>query len=683
MIARHVRKGALWKYSNVRMFLRGAINQQRNSKAGYSDRDHLLAAVEWLERAQDVTGDGGICGRYSLKEGWSSSYPETTGYIVPTFLALARELGDARFHKRAEKCVEFLLSLQLSEGAFPAGEVADNRTDPSVFNTAQIIHGLVSWHAAAADDRALQAARRAGEWLLSVQDQDGAWRQYSYENVATTYSAHAGCWLAQLGQHAGEQRFLRASSRHLDWVLSHCDPETGWIDLCGFSTQEHQARVGLTHTVAYTLWGILLTSEILGRIDGLNAARRAAEAIARRLELSRWLPGVLNYRWEGQVEFACLTGNAQMAVLWFRLYERDSDPRYLNAALKALDLVKAAQPMDRAEREIRGGIPGSDPIWGDYIYATIPNWSAKYFIDAMLAKKDILAALPERPRGRWQVPQDVPTRLPRSPITPSVRRPKVVIYTSPTSTKVAQMLEDWSSWNFRPDRVLIERRPSEGRYSRLRKKVRNDGFRWIFNRFVRNPAVHRLVASSESWEDPISVCRRNNIPYVEVGPLESAESLELIRKMEPDLAIHAGAGIMRASLLSIHKLGTLNAHMGILPFYRGMNVAEWAAFTDDPVGCTVHWIDPGIDTGDIICVRMIDPSRCRSIAQLRSAVDKAQMGLLGEVVRLIVESGQGIPGRKQAYAEGLQFFQMHGELVAVLEAELAKGRGPTAEFPPV
>jgi len=49
-------------------------------------------AVRWLSRAQDssTSDDGGVARHYSLVDGWSTSYPETTGYIVPTMLACAR-----------------------------------------------------------------------------------------------------------------------------------------------------------------------------------------------------------------------------------------------------------------------------------------------------------------------------------------------------------------------------------------------------------------------------------------------------------------------------------------------------------------------------------------------------------------------------------------------------------------
>ena len=124
-------------------------------------------------------------------------------------------------------------------------------------------------------------------------------------------------------------------------------------------------------------------SEVLCGRRGHRRDRAAALGVARRLELSGSPPGGADNRWRAAATWTCLTGNAQMALVWFTLFERTSDSRFLNAALKAIDLVKSAQPMTSAHPGIHGGIPGSDPIWGDYIRAAIPNWSAKFFIDAL------------------------------------------------------------------------------------------------------------------------------------------------------------------------------------------------------------------------------------------------------------------------------------------------------------
>ena len=62
--------------------------------------------------------------------------------------------------------------------------------------------------------------------------------------------------------------------------------------------------------------------------------------------------------------------------------------------------------------------------------------------------------------------------------------------------------------------------------------------------------------------------------------------------------------IMRPRMFNLPRLGTINCHAGMLPFYRGRSVLNWALINDEPtVGITVHFIDDGIDTGDIILQR--------------------------------------------------------------------------------
>ena len=60
------------------------------------------AALDWLGAAQDrsASADGGAARHYSLVQGWGPSYPETTGYIVPTLLAAGERLGDAALTAR-------------------------------------------------------------------------------------------------------------------------------------------------------------------------------------------------------------------------------------------------------------------------------------------------------------------------------------------------------------------------------------------------------------------------------------------------------------------------------------------------------------------------------------------------------------------------------------------------------
>ncbi|MBU0755389.1 MAG: hypothetical protein KJ645_09630, partial [Planctomycetes bacterium] len=143
--------------------------------------EHLRGAMEWLYRAYRVTGGQGVAARYTLDAGWTSAYPETTGYIIPTLLRYWDLSGEERFQGAALDLADWLLSIQFESGAFPGGHL-DQGKGPVVFNTGQILIGLMETYCWSGDERYADAALRAGDWLAGVQDEDGAWRRHTYKN---------------------------------------------------------------------------------------------------------------------------------------------------------------------------------------------------------------------------------------------------------------------------------------------------------------------------------------------------------------------------------------------------------------------------------------------------------------------------------------------------------------------
>ena len=79
----------------------------------------LRSLINWILDAQNA--DGGIAAYYSLLTGYSASYPEVTGYIIPTLFDFALTSNDASARDAAYRATEWLLSLQMPSGAFPAG----------------------------------------------------------------------------------------------------------------------------------------------------------------------------------------------------------------------------------------------------------------------------------------------------------------------------------------------------------------------------------------------------------------------------------------------------------------------------------------------------------------------------------------------------------------------------------
>ncbi len=400
----------------------------------------------------------------------------------------------------------------------------------------------------------------------------------------------------------------------------------------------------------------------------------AAERLARRLELSRFLPGLIGSDWRGRSRYACLTGNCQMALIWFRLHSLSRNLRLVNAALKAIDLVKLAQPMRNPNSGLLGGIPGSDPVHGSYIEGAVPNWAAKYFIDALLEKRRVLSEL-RTGSAKLAATGEAPTGpIVSGPASAPRRRLNTMMLTTDRSQKVPQMLRAWRGRDIGNLTVVVEHRAPEPAAARLRRRLRNEGLSWIAARLsAANDSAVEPAAQDEPPADVPAFCRSRGIAFLETGPLDSADAIAAIKALDPVLGIHAGAGLLRRPLIDAFRLGVLNAHMGLLPAYRGMNVAEWAAFEGAPVGCTVHLIDSGIDTGPILATQEVNIAGCGSIAALRAAVDRAQLALLGDIVELVAGGRMPEP-LPAAEPPSPQYFHMHQDLTAILEAHLIDAR---------
>lgn len=344
----------------------------------------LASAIAWILRAQH--DDGGIAAYYSLLNGYSASYPEVTGYLIPTLYDFAQSSEDSAARDAAERATEWLLSLQMDNGAFPAG-LQGSSASPSVFNTGQILQGLVrAWRETRRTD-IRNAALAAGDWLLRVQDEDGSWSgPAAYQGRAHAYSSMVAWSLAQLAEETDNESYGLGAERNMDWVLSNIRPN-GWID--GLNLQGHPNYL---HFVAYAIQGVLECAILRGRADAVRKISHPARVLLRKFETSKRLPGAFDHDFASGHKFSCVTGNAQMSCVWLRLFDQDGDLRYLNAALKMNEWLKE-RVASGGPHGIAGGVSGSYPIWARYQPLRYISWGCKFFADALMLEQRLMQPL--------------------------------------------------------------------------------------------------------------------------------------------------------------------------------------------------------------------------------------------------------------------------------------------------
>ena len=365
----------------TRKRLRGARPPQARAEA-------LSEAIQWLYRSLDAgPSSGSRCFRVS--GGWSACYPEVTGYNLYTLFDHHRATGSRESFERALRMADWLVTVQLASGAYQGGYV-DQPPEPTVFNTAQVLQGLVRAYRETLGGAYLSAARRAADWLVAVQDSDGAWRRFCYLGEFRVTDTRVAYPLLEAWKATGEESYRAAAYRSLRLVakMQHAN---GWFPQCDNSVE--LVSQPNTHTIAYTVEGLLESGLLLGDEDLVSAARLCADAMLRRFEIDGSLRGRYDEGWRPTVSWKCLTGCAQTAKNWIRLYEHNRLPYYLNAALKMNDYLCACQDVGTAASGRRGAIPGSEPISGGYQPLSFPSWATKYFCDSLMEEARALASI--------------------------------------------------------------------------------------------------------------------------------------------------------------------------------------------------------------------------------------------------------------------------------------------------
>jgi methionyl-tRNA formyltransferase len=154
---------------------------------------------------------------------------------------------------------------------------------------------------------------------------------------------------------------------------------------------------------------------------------------------------------------------------------------------------------------------------------------------------------------------------------------------------------------FIEDRITPQRPLSE----KIRRSLRYDGALATIGKFSS-----RLFGGNGSGDTSPDLteetARSLGVDVFHVDNYHDPESLDLIREANADLGVVFGTNIVKESVFSIPRLGSINLHQGLAPLYRGGPPVFWELFNDEKeIGLTVHFVAPKVDTGDIVLQKKV------------------------------------------------------------------------------
>jgi methionyl-tRNA formyltransferase len=179
--------------------------------------------------------------------------------------------------------------------------------------------------------------------------------------------------------------------------------------------------------------------------------------------------------------------------------------------------------------------------------------------------------------------------------------------------------------------------------------------------------VHH-AAEGKCLDEIRSAGERAGCVVFEDSFLSTPEGLAQIRACKADIAISVlFRNILRKPFLDLFPKGCLNLHPAYLPYNRGNYPNVWSIVEKTPAGVTLHYVDEGLDTGDIIAQEKVAVEMTDTGGTLYRKLELAALDLFQRTWPL-VESGHA-PRRQQSAAPGTS--HRRADVAAIDEIDLA------------
>lgn len=154
----------------------------------------------------------------------------------------------------------------------------------------------------------------------------------------------------------------------------------------------------------------------------------------------------------------------------------------------------------------------------------------------------------------------------------------------------------------------------------LRKRIKRLGlitvlgqmvFAAIVPRYLRKKSSDRIAEIKGIYGLKLDSNYEKTVKCYSVSSVNDTDAIKIMLRCKPDIVIVNGTRIISKQVLEAVSVPFINMHMGITPKYRGVHGGYWALVNGDADNCgvTVHMVNTGIDTGDVIRQKQIKPEK--------------------------------------------------------------------------
>jgi len=165
------------------------------------------------------------------------------------------------------------------------------------------------------------------------------------------------------------------------------------------------------------------------------------------------------------------------------------------------------------------------------------------------------------------------------------------------------------------------------------------------------------TAKDRWYRSAAEIALAHHIPVFAPRSMNSARAIDVIRNLAPDIIVVVYYDqILKREVIDIPPHGCINLHMALAEEYRGCYPTTWALINGEKrTGVTLHYIDEGIDTGDIIAQKEVEITESDTGKSLYYKCTAAGVQLFSETFPLI-EQGKA-PRRKQKTTDKTRYYR--------------------------